>query len=957
MAINKTLVHFKTWNSFISEQGVNGNYSTPSSGSEEIGDSVYGQILGASIVFIKDRQMIWTHGQLYNCSDIDLSSYLTEEDLAEINNSIDDVQTELDRQVNKLMTDSELKFMCIEPVSVTINGETTEYSANRLVDIFLKQEDTLEITTTSDSSISALYAWPGALGTFYPWLEGVNLFDGILFDMNDLAMYEKWNQGHQGQYHVQFAQYKNCIFWSDNAYISEVARRTNYTLYYSSELPLCYSTIPDNTFKAFYYAYNVTCDPNWSNPAYKESFAQATWATQVFSYYGLHSIGMFDTDSTDFNITLPTDCRGLMFYAPNILNAGVFDAINVTNFGAKSGSWRDAFGYCYQLSNLFIKNLKVNLNISWSPINQQSLEFILSNAANTNKITISLSPFTWHRLTDTNKTLASEKNITLELIDTNAGDDNRLAMLTSEGDGTQFLANDGTYKEIEVPTKVSELEDDISIVTLNDSTTIKESVDGTELVPIFDGENKAVNINELVKGGKEVYVLDATRTDYETLFNEVSEAWDANKQIIFYHNPEDFNGIVLNTLLFKWSKSEESINFWTGPVIIPSLQPAKAFLVPFLKVDIYKDGIILNDDTPIEEFNEASDGLGYIKCEMDAQINLTSNGNGTKFLSNDGTYKELVIPEVSTNVFDISSLIGASDGVLSYQLFDSNGNSIEDDTVSQFIEGPCITTTLDKDYSYLSYNGVYGNTILYVTDELSSMFDRLQVYYNNSLIADSFNNNFKIVITDLGYVVGIIYNNTLYLISASAQEILLNGSTSSVVYTNAFKTTSYYGWINEGDVINDDIACAIALKCNFQGETFQSPFILTIESKNYTIVTSEILGTVNGYPAIILNLTNGLSYYNVQLTHNGSSYVVGLIEEENYLTEHQDISHLATQAELNSKQDTLVSGTNIKTINGQSILGSGNIEIATVDLSNYSTTEQVQAMIDASIITALNTEV
>jgi len=36
----------------------------------------------------------------------------------------------------------------------------------------------------------------------------------------------------------------------------------------------------------------------------------------------------------------------------------------------------------------------------------------------------------------------------------------------------------------------------------------------------------------------------------------------------------------------------------------------------------------------------------------------------------------------------------------------------------------------------------------------------------------------------------------------------------------------------------------------------------------------------------------------------------------------------ATQSALNAKQDTLVSGTNIKTINGTSVLGSGNIAIS-----------------------------
>ena len=42
------------------------------------------------------------------------------------------------------------------------------------------------------------------------------------------------------------------------------------------------------------------------------------------------------------------------------------------------------------------------------------------------------------------------------------------------------------------------------------------------------------------------------------------------------------------------------------------------------------------------------------------------------------------------------------------------------------------------------------------------------------------------------------------------------------------------------------------------------------------------------------------------------------LEAKKYLTQHQDLSH---------KQDKLVSGTNIKTINGQTILGSGNITI------------------------------
>ena len=332
----------------------------------------------------------------------------------------------------KLNSNTVLGFYCIEDVTIVTNGVSKVYPANSNVEVAFIEGDTFEIVPTSDNSILQLNAYPGALGIYYPWLEGVKQFSNILFDMNDEAMYSKWSQGNQGAYQVQYAQYQNCIFWSDNGYISDVSRRTNYTLYYTSQLPLCYSTIPDNTFKAFYLAFGVNSDPNWGNPAYRESFAKATWATQVFSYYGARTIGIFGHDDPDFNITLPKDCRGLMCEATAIENAGTFDAINVTNFGAKSGSWRDAFRMCSSLRNLYIKNLKVNLNISWSPINYESIYFIIEKAANTNAITISVSPYTYYLLRPADFELAASKNINIELLTTNYIEDIRLSAITDD---------------------------------------------------------------------------------------------------------------------------------------------------------------------------------------------------------------------------------------------------------------------------------------------------------------------------------------------------------------------------------------------------------------------------------------------------------------------------------------------------------------------------------------------
>lgn len=401
----------------------------------------------------------------------------------------------------KLNSNTVLGFYCVEDVTIVTNGISKTYPANSNVEVSFIEGDTFEIIPTSDNSILTLTAFPSALGTYYPWLEGVKQFSNILFDMNAEDMYTKWNQGNQGSYQVQYAQYSNCIFWSDNAYISELSKRTNYTLYYSSQLPLCYSNIPDNTFKAFYLAFGVNNDPNWGNVVYRESFAKATYATQVFSYYGARTIGIFGHDDPDFNIVLPKDCRGLMSAATAIENAGTFDAINVTNFGAKSGSWRDAFGWCSSLRNLYIKNLKVNLNISWSPINYDSIYFIISTAANANKITISVSPYTYNLLGASDFELAESKNITIELITSNYVEDKRLSAIANKADKSYVDSLTDVKKE-----------KDLIVTYRNDSR--------------FYSTHSVAQINEAISNGRTVKfekeaeyfnLLEATN-DYATFY-------------------------------------------------------------------------------------------------------------------------------------------------------------------------------------------------------------------------------------------------------------------------------------------------------------------------------------------------------------------------------------------------------------------------------------------------------
>jgi hypothetical protein len=490
------------------------------------------------------------NGVRYLWSQLSLEDYPNNEVLMAVINAID--ETKADKEYvkstyEKLKSNTLLAFYCIEDVTVVINGVPKICPANSNIEISLAEDDEFEIIPTSDNSILMLTSFPGALGTFYPWLEGVKQFSNILFDMNAEDMYVKWNQGHQGQYQVQYAQYSNCIFWSDNPYINDVAIRTNYTLYNSAQLPLCYSNIPDNTFKAFYLAFGVVNDPNWSNPLYKESFAKATWATQVFSYYGARIIGTPE----HFSIVLPKDCRGLMFHARNSEAAGTFDATNVTDFGAKKGSWRDAFGYCSSLRRLYIENLKVNLNISWSPIDYESISYIISNAANTKAITISVSPYTYYLLGESDFKLAASKNITIELLTTNYVEDKRLSGISNKADKSyvdESIANliDAAPETLDTLGKLAAAfqENDEVIQVINNAITTKADksyVDGliantpTEsdvlIVDCPDGSVISHTFNQIItaiNAGKVVYA-----SAYGTIKMSLAYVADDNSFIEF----------------------------------------------------------------------------------------------------------------------------------------------------------------------------------------------------------------------------------------------------------------------------------------------------------------------------------------------------------------------------------------------------------------------------------------
>ncbi len=116
--------------------------------------------------------------------------------------------------------------------------------------------------------------------------------------------------------------------------------------------------------------------------------------------------------------------------------------------------------------------------------------------------------------------------------------------------------------------------------------------------------------------------------------------------------------------------------------------------------------------------------------------------------------------------------------------------------------------------------------------------------------------------------------------------------------------------INVGATANDgngDPLRSAFIKCNDNFDDLDT-------TKQDTLVSGTNIKTLEGQSL--------LGSGNIDLTKSD----VGLANVDNTSDVNKPISS-ATQTALNAKQDTLVSGTNIKTINSTSLLGSGNVSV------------------------------
>lgn len=199
----------------------------------------------------------------------------------------------------------------------------------------------------------------------------------------------------------------------------------------------------------------------------------------------------------------------------------------------------------------------------------------------------------------------------------------------------------------------------------------------------------------------------------------------------------------------------------------------------------------------------------------------------------------------------------------------------------------------------------------------------------------------------------------------------LSGDFAAVKNAIANKTPFELYYVNilgYGDIAAPEV-------CFVSGENIQATFHFESTAANHTVVQTTItptgvsadtsyhnyqeqlvsgtnIKTINGQDILgsgNLDISGGTTDYNqltnkpqinsVELSGNKSLEDLGvptktseLTNDSGFLTSIPDeyVTETELNAGLGNKQDTLVSGTNIKTVNGESLLGSGNIDIESV---------------------------
>jgi len=194
--------------------------------------------------------------------------------------------------------------------------------------------------------------------------------------------------------------------------------------------------------------------------------------------------------------------------------------------------------------------------------------------------------------------------------------------------------------------------------------------------------------------------------------------------------------------------------------------------------------------------------------------------------------------------------------------------------------------------------------------------------------------------TNLAEGTNLYFTNTR--VYTKAKAAFKAGSNTSITFDDALQTITIASQGNVQSVNTKTGAVVLTTTDISEGtnEYFTAARVRAVVLTGISLVTNAVISATDSVlvafgklqAQITANLSTLTSHTsNTSNPHSVTKAQVGLGNADNTSDANKPVS-TATQTALNAKQNTLVSGTNIKTINGTSVLGSGDI-VTSVQLS------------------------
>lgn len=253
----------------------------------------------------------------------------------------------------------------------------------------------------------------------------------------------------------------------------------------------------------------------------------------------------------------------------------------------------------------------------------------------------------------------------------------------------------------------------------------------------------------------------------------------------------------------------------------------------------------------------------------------------------------------------------------------------------------------DESYSDgLFNNTIAGNTNYYINLNNSDEID-LSDYYTKEEIDQKLDQIIVGAEIDLSSYYKKSEVDNLLLAKADKSE--LTGKQDTLISGTNIKTINNQSILGGGNI---EIQASTDLSDYYTKEECNSTFATTSQVENKV---DKVEGKSLISDEEIARLATVTNYDDTAINEQIATLNSSKLDAEIY---NSDKANFATKTELNSKQETLISGTNIKTINGNSILGSGDITITgggDIDLSNYYNKGEVDTKLDAKLDTTAYT--